>query len=347
MNNIDPKRVEIQKFREEVEKKLPLWLRTNPRELRDTLDELEAHIWDKASEIAKGEELELIHIQQAIAHMGAPSQIAKEYRMRGTPKYFITEELWPYYLKAVVVYSSFIVLINLLTMAFAIGKVNIDEVIVKTFSGIFEGFLIGFVVLSLIFIQLSWHGFLPQDLGMIFKEKGKAVPKETEAELEVKYRGKIDETRIRNYGINFLGEGIAGIVFGFLLIFLPFNNIIDFFSLELCTWLRLWGGIVLLVGITRFTQVFIGNNLRLQQTFKVLYLIPMSLKIPLMWQLRSDVNPNIIYNMLIGFFSNSNIALYTEIAVWLVIVGTIIRMIVEAAQIIVLEIQGFPKKKLK
>ncbi|MFX1238408.1 MAG: hypothetical protein ACFE8P_11905, partial [Promethearchaeota archaeon] len=107
----------VQDFLNDVEEKLPEWLKCDKDELQDTLDQLEEHVWDKATEISStGMSMEK-SLSIAISEMGSPSSIAREYKRRGTPKYYISEELWPLYKKVLIVVISigfFIELISLI-----------------------------------------------------------------------------------------------------------------------------------------------------------------------------------------------------------------------------------------
>ncbi|MCK5409395.1 MAG: hypothetical protein KAJ30_03945, partial [Candidatus Heimdallarchaeota archaeon] len=95
MSNIQEQETLVKEFKEQVVKKLPLWIKISSEEQKDVLDELEGHIWDKAEELAQGGTITSLHVREAIALMGSPRDIAKEYR-RGTPKIYITKELFPW-----------------------------------------------------------------------------------------------------------------------------------------------------------------------------------------------------------------------------------------------------------
>ena len=86
----------INEFLKDVKTKLPEWLK-DKKEHKEILAELEDHIWSKAEELSETSRPTLETVQIAIDHMGTPESIAKEYKRRGTPKFYITEELWPYY----------------------------------------------------------------------------------------------------------------------------------------------------------------------------------------------------------------------------------------------------------
>ncbi|MHA1483276.1 MAG: HAAS signaling domain-containing protein, partial [Candidatus Heimdallarchaeaceae archaeon] len=160
MSNIQEQETLVKEFKEQVVKKLPLWIKTSSEERKDVLDELESHIWDKAEELAKGETVTSLQVREAIALMGSPREIAKEYGRRGTPKIYITEELFPWYYKSLIIISSVIIFGHLLTMAFSFGSENtVWQIIGEFFAGTATGIIFGFVGITILFIQLSMNGF--------------------------------------------------------------------------------------------------------------------------------------------------------------------------------------------
>lgn len=80
MSNIKEQETLVKEFKEQVVKKLPIWIKTSSEEQKDVLDELESHIWDKAEELAQGGTITSMHVREAVALMGSPREIAKEYR---------------------------------------------------------------------------------------------------------------------------------------------------------------------------------------------------------------------------------------------------------------------------
>ena len=86
--------ITVQAFLKEVEDKLPGWLKDDKFEKHEVLNELEEHLWDKAEDLAGGEDINEGHIHQAITSMGNPERIGKEYKKRGTPHVYITKEWW-------------------------------------------------------------------------------------------------------------------------------------------------------------------------------------------------------------------------------------------------------------
>ena len=92
----------VKDFLRNVKAKLPDWLKEK-KEHKEILAELEEHIWNKAEELSETGQPTLNTVQVAIDHMGTPENIAKEYKRRGTPKFYITEEMWPLYKKVLLI----------------------------------------------------------------------------------------------------------------------------------------------------------------------------------------------------------------------------------------------------
>ncbi len=328
----------IKEYLDEVTKKLPIWLKTDAKELKDFQSELEDHIWDKATELAEGGIPEAWHVREAINIMGSPRRITREYRRRGKPKFYITEELWPLFYKSLIVVGAIILFANLISMAFAIGNVTASQVAAEFFGGIFDGFLIGFVAVALIFIQLSMHGFLPEDFKKI------AEPRKDTISRKIK-KPKVEKPKkIIPLQTELLIGGIMGIAFGFVFIFFPYAIFTEYYAFDmvgLSQWLRLLGGVMLGSGIISFSRGLMRKNLRLQQLFLALTLVPSSLTVALLLQLLS--NTSILIDPLLGVFPGADILLYVKIGVILSVIIHITSMLSEISRIIRLEIHGIPE----
>ena len=338
MNENNESRILIDAFKAEVKKKLPIWLKAKEDELKDFLDELEDHIWDKASELAEGGDPQVMHVREAIILMGNPRKIAKEFRTRGTPKFFVTEELWPWYYRSLIFSGIVTILVTMITMAFKLGKGNPAGAIVgDAFWEMFVGFAFAFAAITVLFVQLSYHGFLPEDFKRIAVEEIKPHAKKPK-----KKRPKKPKSVLSSSG-GYLFEGIVGLVLGGVLIFYPFVNINEAFittnMVGFPEWLKLFGGVMVIIGIIRFSQALVGKRLRLQQTFLALHLIPTSLNMALF--LRLHFNPNLIQVALQNRFIDANIPLIVKVIAIVGAVLTILRMIGELTKIARLEIRGF------
>jgi uncharacterized membrane protein len=174
----------IEEYLKEIKSKLPEWLKEK-KEDTEILSELEEHIWSKSEELSETGQPTVESVQSAIDHMGTPESIAKEYKRRGTPKVFISEELWPYYKKALFALFCVIIaitlIVQLINFIFGIAS-RIGDVVM----GFHIGMLAAFAVVSVIFTVLSMEGYFPEDFTTkpikdarkipIKDEKGKLKP---------------------------------------------------------------------------------------------------------------------------------------------------------------------------
>ena len=104
----------ITEFLFKVRKNLPFWLKENKNEVNDILREIEDHIWDKAYELAQGGEPTEFHVQSVINGMGSPRDITRDYKSRGTPKIFISREIFPWYWKILVGTALVVLIANMI-----------------------------------------------------------------------------------------------------------------------------------------------------------------------------------------------------------------------------------------
>ncbi|MHA2290442.1 MAG: HAAS signaling domain-containing protein [Promethearchaeota archaeon] len=253
MNNI------VREYLKEVEKRLPEWLK-DKKEHKEILADLEEHLWSKAVELSETDQPNENSVRQAIEHMGTPQSIAKEYKRRGEPKYYITKELWPYYTKALgAVFAVIVTLVVIgLIVSFFTGNGTFGSLIGGLFSGIQSGLLISFVIVTVIFVALSMEGYFPED----FKSK-----KEQQLMKEIKV-GDIEEgvtTPVRKPlkpfikpGETIVGGGIA-LIFGIVLLTQPFPTFMllpDFITI-----LRIFGLLTMLEGAIDISRGILGNRL--------------------------------------------------------------------------------------
>jgi len=353
MSNIQEQETLVKEFKEQVAKKLPLWIKTTASERKDVLDELESHIWDKSEELAQGGTITSLHVREAIALMGSPREIAKEYGRRGTPKIYITEELFPWYFKSIIIISSVIVFGHLLTMAFSFGGENTAwQVVGEFFAGIASGIVFGFVGVTILFIQLSMNGFLPEDLKKMATETGTfgatvEKPEVKLAKVERKAVRKAKKKGILESQGSYIFMGVLAISGGFFLLLYPIATlpaIVDYVENPeaLVQWLRLIGALILAQGIFRFGQALAGENKLGHQVLMVLHIAASCLFIPLMLQLQ--YNPDIIITTLESIFSNPDILLYVTIGSWVFAIGHLFEAIKELIKLIQLEVVGFSQK---
>jgi len=289
----------IEKFLKKVKEKLPSWIREDTKECTDILEEMEEHIMDLAQDLAGGpeEEISMENIHEAIARMGSPEEITREYKKRGTPKYYLSEEWVQWYKKILTLVLGVILAINVISLIFSFGEGKTFWQIVESFfSGIWGTALFSFIVISIIFIALSMEGFLPQDFKEMNEKYGKYVEKKPEntqrgkhghhfqhrmrkvekdlrrlektaeeATIKVerakaKVSIKIQEKH-KNPPIKIgdcLWGGIWSILFGMFLIMQPIESFNVNFTPEFLDYIIILGTLTFSEGIVKLFQAFVG-----------------------------------------------------------------------------------------
>ena len=161
----------IRRFLIEVEGKLPLWLKD--RELRIFINDLENHIIDKLIEISQNKEPTLDDLNMVFNEIGKPSLIVQTYKQQGSPKLYISKELW----KPFIITLKLLVLVMLFDLSIKVilgfNQMNLNNTLL---SIIFIDWLIFLILLSLILIIyaiLSGEGFIPKKLRQFKIKKGK------------------------------------------------------------------------------------------------------------------------------------------------------------------------------
>ena len=191
----------LKDFINQVKKKLPEWLKWKEEDLKYILDDLEQQVIKEANLIAAGAEPSNQDFKEAIDRMGTPESIAKLYKRRGTPKYFITEELFEFYLRTLFFFWGIIILINIVVAVFQIFVSPWWEILGSAFSGVWIGCLISAVVITIAFVYFSYEGFLPEDFGIIPKRLALIFPFNlTEEEMEETRnytKQRLEEAKIR------------------------------------------------------------------------------------------------------------------------------------------------------
>jgi len=212
----------VKKYIAQVKQKLPEWLKWKEDELKNVLEGLEAQIYGEAQSISQGEELTDADLHEAIRRMGPPESIAKLYKLRGTPKFYLTKELFDFYLRSLFFFFFIVIFVNIIVAVFQFFFRVWWEVIGGMLSGIWIGCLIAAVVITIVFVYFSMEGFLPEDFGIIPRrlaiifpfsfteeymedtrvytkqriEEAKLIGKEKLAEAKVRMEEKLAEKRI-------------------------------------------------------------------------------------------------------------------------------------------------------
>ncbi|MFX0080369.1 MAG: hypothetical protein ACFE94_01320 [Candidatus Hodarchaeota archaeon] len=202
----------INDFLTQVYKKFPEWLKLKKEEADKILNDLNNQILNEARNIAEGQEPSDFDIQQALYQIGTPESIAKFYKQRGTPKLYITEELFDFYMRSMLFFFIIVITITVIVSTFQFFFEPWWKVLGSMFTGVWIGCLITAIVITIVFVYFSMQGFLPEDFGMIpsrlaslfpfhISEKGLKETREyTKIKLEEasqKARETIVEARLR------------------------------------------------------------------------------------------------------------------------------------------------------
>ena len=269
----------IKEYLKEVKSKLPEWLK-DKKEHKEILAELEEHIWSKAEELSGMGQPTIQSIQMAITHMGKPESIAREYKRRGTPKVYITKEMWPAYLKVLGIVFAVIIGISIVSQVidFVFGNVNVGEFIGNIITGIQIGCLSTFAVITIIFVALSMEGYFPEDF------KSKKIREEEKQQLEIAREKGIPISEIKKKPlkpyIKPVGEIIGGfiaIIGGIFLIILPIPAITNLVDPEFLLYLQFAGVFILIEGILDLNRGLIGNRQML--THQIIHGITIAVKL--------------------------------------------------------------------
>lgn len=255
----------VKEFLKDVKKALPDWLK-DKKEHKGILADLEEHIWEKARELSETGQPTEESVRKAIDHMGTPQSIAKEYKRRGTPKVYITAEMWPLYIKVLTVVFAVIIVLNAVGLVFNVlsGTVDLGQLIEGLANGIQLGLLFSFVIISIIFVVLSMEGYFPEDL------KSKRKLKEEKKRIAA---GKPPKVFIKPVG-EIIGGGI-GLIVGIVFLVQPFPTYM--FVADFLLLLRFFGILMIIGGLVDITRGVIGN--RNPGTHQVIHVFKILLKI--------------------------------------------------------------------
>ena len=157
----------VKNYINQIKQKLPEWLKWKEVEFKDLLDDLEAQLYGEARSISGEEELTDADIEEAIRRIGTPESIARLYKNRGKPKFYLTQELFGFYLRTLCLFFVVIIFINIVTAVFKFFFIVWWEVLGVMFSGIWIGCLIATIIITIVFVYFSMEGFLPEDFGTI------------------------------------------------------------------------------------------------------------------------------------------------------------------------------------
>jgi len=302
----------VKEFLKNVKTKLPDWLKEK-KEHKEILAEFEDHIWSKAEELSKTGQPTLETVQVAIDHMGTPENIAKEYKRRGTPKVYITEELWPLYIKVLIIGFLVIIAINIITPIINIIFENIsaEEIVDSLATGLQAGLLGAFAVITIIFVALSMQGYFPED----FKSKKSLKEQEKQVKLakerDLAYETK--EGKLLKPFIKPVGEIIGGVILitiGLFLFIQPIPGLNKLIDPEFLLLVRFGSLFVITEGFFDMTRGLIGN--RQINTHQIIHVITIivklsSISIAVLMMLRPEIFPIIVFKESSDTFQNIGI----------------------------------------
>ncbi|MBA7486693.1 hypothetical protein ES705_23260 [subsurface metagenome] len=190
----------IKNYIAQVKQKLPEWLKWKEEELKNILNDLEQQLYNEARAISGGESLTDADVQEAIMRMGTPESIAKLYKRRGTPRFYITQELIEFYLRSLFFFFGVVFFVNILGAVFQIFFKVWWVVLGEMLNGIWIGCLISAVVITIVFVYFSMEGFLPEDFGIIPKRLAILFPfsfnEEQLEESKIYTKQKIQEAKV-------------------------------------------------------------------------------------------------------------------------------------------------------
>ena len=210
---------------------------------------------------------------------GTPKKIAGEYKRRGTPKIFISEELFPSYLMGLKIVLGIIFVLNLIGFIFTAIEGAWLTGLFSMLSNIFNGFAIGALIISAIFVFLSMEGYLPED----FKTK-----EEKEKIQELRQKGisePVEKVQKAENPIK-MGElifgSIAALIFGIILVTQTGTLFGITFHPLFTNVLRYSGILMVISGILKFGRIAIGQkNITGHQVLMGIDLITSLLGIPI------------------------------------------------------------------
>jgi hypothetical protein len=272
----------ISQFLKQVKRKLPFWLKGQPKEFQSILSDIENHILDKAHELAGNTVPSVEIIKDTITnHMKSPEEFALPFKKQGTPKFYITEELSRLFLKTVFTSAIIIFTFTLILTIFSSKTQSANDSFQTFLVAFFLGCGLIFIIISVIFAYLSMQGFIPESNvsasnKIINTESLKAKSNEI---IDHKYYYKFISPKYIYFNrMRLLIVGIVGILIGIIVFIIPRYflsfapgtkipreevNIIDIymFTRILCT---IVGFVLITANILRFLQSLVGFRKILQ-----------------------------------------------------------------------------------
>jgi uncharacterized membrane protein len=244
----------VEDYVNKIKEKLPDWLKEDKQELIDILDEIEGHIWDRAEELSSNGSSMDSAIEQVLAQMGTPQSIAREYKRRGVPKVYITEDLFPLYTRVLGILSIVVVMVYFVFMIINLflGRFQLDII------GILFGLTGVFTIVTLIFVALSMEGYLPENL----KTQQEREVEKRRVKLAAKKGVPLSSITEKPF-IEPTGHIVGGIIqmaIGLIFVLQPETGLTHLIDPEFLAILRIFGVLVICEGGLNLIRGIIGNQ---------------------------------------------------------------------------------------
>ena len=164
--------------------------------------------------------------------------------IRNNPKYFISEELWPLYLKIFQI-LGILLLITALLPVFEIGQKSLGKILFNILSNLYPAFTSLFTTLTLIFVFLSKGSYRPKDK-LLIKSDEPTISLEESKPVKSKSRDIVTNSILIVLGFYFLIQFRIGIYANSNPIFLK--------------WLRILGLLILIEGSFSIIQIITNQQ---------------------------------------------------------------------------------------
>ncbi|MFX0100250.1 MAG: hypothetical protein ACFFCS_11765 [Candidatus Hodarchaeota archaeon] len=244
----------MESFLSQVKGYLPGYIKEKKKELQDVLEEIRERVLDNAEALTRGKVISDETIRKVIADMGGARKVANQYKRKGTPKYYISEELWPFYKKLLLIIAGAVLLANVIALVVNLFSGGGASAIWSMLSGLQGGIFVSFTIVTLIFVWLSMEGYMPRDFD------------EMECE-EVKTKGKKLKNPFSRSGKLF--EAGAGLVFALLAITQPFQFLNASMHPDFLVGIRWLGILWLISSLLNLSEALVGTkHLTILQSIK-------------------------------------------------------------------------------
>ncbi len=161
--NDDHIKQEIRKLIKKSYRELPFWFKKS--EKKAILNEIESQVMEVILEREVSDQLSmesLINIFQEVADF---DNLILEFKQKGTPKLYLSKELWPWYITSSKAIISYFIMLGVFTLILQISfgnEITLVDVLLVYFNIYWLFWIIAFYIITGIFIYLSINDFFPQ-----------------------------------------------------------------------------------------------------------------------------------------------------------------------------------------